>query len=158
MDQRDQTDHAARADDSDRADDAAVMKVVAAAVIEDGKLLVVSKQAAPDVFYVPGGKPEPGERPEETLKRELAEELGVSTGPLEHLAVVEERAALEGVPMHLTVFSTHLVGEPVPAAELAALRWTDGHDPDLRLAPAVEHHLVPLLRTMGRLGPSARMA
>ncbi|MEV6700976.1 NUDIX domain-containing protein [Streptomyces sp. NPDC051453] len=57
-----------------------VMKVVAAAVIEDGKLLVVSKQAAPDVFYIPGGKPEPGEQPGETLKRELQEELGVVPG------------------------------------------------------------------------------
>ncbi|WP_372348295.1 NUDIX domain-containing protein [Streptomyces sp. KL116D] len=57
--------------------DHAVMKVVAAAVVEDGKLLVVSKQAAPDVFYIPGGKPEAGEQPEETLERELREELGV---------------------------------------------------------------------------------
>lgn len=128
-----------------------VMKVVAAAVVEGGRLLVVSKQAAPDVFYIPGGKPEPGERPEETLSRELQEELGVVPGELEHLAVVEETAALEGVPMHLTVFSTVLIGEPAPAAELAALRWTDGRDPDLRLAPAVEHHLLPLLRSRGAL-------
>ncbi|GAA2332526.1 NUDIX domain-containing protein [Streptomyces kunmingensis] len=128
------------------------MRVVAAAVVEDGKLLVVSKQAAPDVFYIPGGKPEPGEQAEETLQRELREELGVVPGALEHLAVVEEIAALERVPMHLTVFSTTLIGEPVPAAELAALRWTDGKDPDLRLAPAVEHHLLPLLRSRGVLG------
>ncbi len=127
------------------------MKVVAAAVVEDGKLLVVSKRAAPDVFYLPGGKPEPGERPEETLERELREELGVVPDALEHLAVVEETAALERVPMHLTVFSATLIGEPVPAAELSALRWTDGRDPDLRLAPAVEHHLLPLLRGAGAL-------
>ncbi|WP_306317021.1 MULTISPECIES: NUDIX domain-containing protein [unclassified Streptomyces] len=131
--------------------DHAVMKVVAAAVVEDGKLLVVSKRAAPDVFYLPGGKPEPGERPEETLERELREELGVVPDALEHLAVVEETAALERVPMHLTVFSATLIGEPVPAAELSALRWTDGRDPDLRLAPAVEHHLLPLLRGAGAL-------
>ncbi|MFF1356358.1 NUDIX domain-containing protein [Streptomyces sp. NPDC058297] len=131
--------------------DHTVMKVVAAAVVEDGKLLVVSKQAAPDIFYIPGGKPEPAEKPEETLVRELREELGVVPYALEHLAVVEETAALEGVPMHLTVFSARLVGEPVPAAELSALRWTDGRDPALRLAPAVEHHLLPLLRTAGRL-------
>ncbi|MEV3860668.1 NUDIX domain-containing protein [Streptomyces sp. NPDC050095] len=144
MNHTDHTDHTDHADHT-------VMKVVAAAVVEDGKLLVVSKRAAPDVFYVPGGKPEPGEEPEETLVRELHEELGVVPGTLEPLAVVEETAALEGVPMHLTVFSTTLTGEPVPAAELSALRWTDGRDPGLRLAPAVERHLLPLLRDRGVL-------
>ncbi|NEB76041.1 NUDIX domain-containing protein [Streptomyces sp. SID14478] len=131
--------------------DHTVMKVVAAAVVEEGKLLVVSKQAAPDIFYIPGGKPEPGEAPEETLVRELQEELGVASGRLERLAEVEETAALEGVPMQLTVFSTTLIGEPVPAAELSALRWIDGREPDLRLAPAVAHHLLPLLRDKGAL-------
>ncbi|MYW63009.1 NUDIX domain-containing protein [Streptomyces sp. SID8379] len=130
------------------------MQVVAAAVVEDGKLLVVSKQAAPDIFYIPGGKPEPGEEPEETLVRELHEELGVTPGALERLAVVEETAALEGVPMRLTVFATTLSGDPVPAAELSALRWTDGLDPELRLAPAVEHHLLPLLRGRGEMAPA----
>ncbi|TDD44832.1 NUDIX domain-containing protein [Nonomuraea terrae] len=55
--------------------------VVAAVVVQRERLLVVSKQAAPDVFYLPGGKPEPGEEPLEALARELAEELGVE--PLE---------------------------------------------------------------------------
>jgi len=48
-----------------------VLLVVAAAIIRDRKLLLVSKQAAPDVFYLPGGKPEPGEETLETLVREL---------------------------------------------------------------------------------------
>jgi len=51
------------------------MDVIAAAVIENGRLLVVSKQAAPDVFYLPGGKPDPDEPEHRTLERELAEEI-----------------------------------------------------------------------------------
>lgn len=127
-----------------------VMEVVAAAVVEGGRLLVVSKRAAPDVFYLPGGKPEPGERPEETLARELDEELGVVPRDVERLAVVEDVAALEGVPMRMEVFAATLSGTPVPAAELATLRWTDGRD-DVRLAPAVGGQVVPLLREAGRL-------
>ncbi|MCX4832909.1 NUDIX domain-containing protein [Streptomyces sp. NBC_00006] len=127
-----------------------VMDVVAAAVVRDGRLLVVSKQAAPDVFYLPGGKPDPGECPEETLARELDEELGVVPGDVERLAVVEDVAALEGVPMRMVVFGATLSGEPSPAAELAAMRWTDGLG-DVRLAPAVGGQVVPLLRELGWL-------
>ncbi|MFD4560905.1 NUDIX domain-containing protein [Streptomyces sp. NPDC058469] len=37
----------------------------------------MSKQTAPSVFCLPGGKPDSGEKPLDTLVRELDEELGV---------------------------------------------------------------------------------
>ena len=113
-------------------------------------LLLVSKRAAPDVFYLPGGKPEPGEAPLGCLKRELAEELGVAIGAAEPFAEVRAPAALEGVEMWMTVFLTRLTGTPAPAAEIAALRWW----PDerrLRLAPAVRDCVIPRLQLAGRL-------
>jgi len=36
------------------------LRVVAAAILEHRKLLLVSKRAAPHVFYLPGGKPADG--------------------------------------------------------------------------------------------------
>ncbi|SEG33093.1 ADP-ribose pyrophosphatase YjhB, NUDIX family [Nonomuraea solani] len=128
------------------------MRVVAAAVVDRGRLLVVSKTAAPEVFYLPGGKPEEGESAEETLARELAEELGVRPRDPVLLGHVEEVAALEGVPMRMTVFTAGLDGRPRPAAELAALGWTDGRDEfEPRLAPAVRNHVVPMLMSSGAL-------
>ncbi|WP_220039973.1 NUDIX hydrolase [Nonomuraea aridisoli] len=126
--------------------------VVAAVIVQHERLLVVSKQAAPDVFYLPGGKPEPGEQPLEALTRELAEELGVR--PLEPrlLGDVEAPAALEGVPMRMTVFHARIDRTPQPAAELARLRWITGHEPGLHLAPAVRHHVLPALRHRGLIG------
>jgi hypothetical protein len=48
--------------------------------------------------------------------------------------------------MRLTVFSAALEGRPAPAAEIAALRWTDGtEERGVTLAPAVRDHVVPLL-------------
>jgi 8-oxo-dGTP diphosphatase len=53
-------------------------------------------------------------------------------------------AALEGVPMRMTVFTAGIDREPQAPAELAALGWAGGADEYLpRLAPAVRDHVVP---------------
>jgi len=130
-----------------------VLQVVAAAIVDRGRLLLVSKKVAPEVFYLPGGKPERGETPQQTLIRELDEELGVVPRAMSLLGDVEDIAALEGVPMRMTVFAADLAGRPAPAAELAALGWTNGHDSYVpRLAPAVRNHVLPLLRRSKHLG------
>jgi 8-oxo-dGTP diphosphatase len=127
-----------------------VLRVIAAAVLGSRGLLLVSKRAAPDVFYLPGGKPEPGEAPLDCLRRELGEELGVGVGSAQPFAEVRAPAALEGVEMWMTVFLTRLAGAPAPAAEIAALRWWP-HDPGLGLAPAVRDCVIPRLQLAGRL-------
>jgi 8-oxo-dGTP diphosphatase len=129
-----------------------MLDVVAAAIVRRGRLLVVSKKAAARTFYLPGGKPEAGEAQEATLTRELAEELRVR--PVTHrlLAVVTDVAALERIPMRMTVFLATITGTPTPAAELAAMGWTTGHD-EYRplLAPAVRNQVIPLLTDAGLL-------
>jgi 8-oxo-dGTP diphosphatase len=127
-----------------------VLRVIAAAVLGSRGLLLVSKRAAPEVFYLPGGKPEPGEAPLDCLRRELREELGVGVDSARPFAEVRARAALEGVEMWMSVFLTRLAGVPAPAAEIAALRWWP-HEPGLRLAPAVRDGVIPRLRRVGRL-------
>ncbi|WP_237535845.1 NUDIX domain-containing protein [Streptomyces sp. SID3343] len=135
------------------------MAVVAAAIVEGGRLLLVSKRAAPEVFYLPGGKPEAGETAEETLVRELHEELGVVPADLALLGVVADTAALEGVPMRLTVFAATIDQEPRPAAELAHLRWFAADDDhSTTLAPAIRNHVIPLLVGAGRLAGGADSA
>ena len=125
------------------------MRVIAAAVL-DRRGLLVSKCAAPAVFYLPGGKPEPEEAPLACLERELGEELGVGIATAEPFAEVRAPAALEGVEMWMTVFLTRLAGGPAPAAEIAALRWWP-ESPRLSLAPAVRDVVIPRLRAVGRL-------
>ncbi|MEV5002103.1 NUDIX hydrolase [Nocardioides sp. LML1-1-1.1] len=128
--------------------------VAGAVILRAGRLLVVSKQAAPDVFYLPGGKPEPGESQEQAMRREVREELGLVVGTATHFLDVEAPAAIERVPMRLTVFLADTDGEPVPQAELAALDWIgDATKPGL--GPAIRDHVVPALVRAGLLGPSA---
>jgi 8-oxo-dGTP diphosphatase len=130
------------------------MRVIAAAVLEPRGLLLVSKRAAPGVYYLPGGKPEPNEAPLACLERELTEELGVGTASAEPFTEVHAPAALEGVQMWMTVFLARLAGMPAPAAEIASLRWWP-ESPGLELAPAVRDGVIPRLRAAGLL-PHAR--
>jgi 8-oxo-dGTP diphosphatase len=129
----------------------APLRVIAAAVLDPRRgLLLVSKRRAPDVFYLPGGKPEPAEEPLACLGRELHEELGVGFAHAERFAEVRAPAAFERRAMWMTVFIARLVGVPVPAAEIAAARWWKSDD-DVALAPAVRDCVIPRLRTAGHL-------
>jgi len=126
------------------------MRVIGAAVIGPRGLLLVAKRAAPDVYYLPGGKPEADEAPLDCLRREVAEELGVGIEDAEPFTEVHAPAALEGVEMWMSVFLARLAGEPAPAAEIASLRWWP-EATGLRLAPAVRDCVIPRLRAAGLL-------
>ena len=124
----------------------APLRVVAAAILQAGRVLLVSKRSARDVFYLPGGKPEAGEEPADTLARELEEELGVAVVASEPFTVVSDRAALERLPLELQVYLVAIEGAPAPRAEIEALAWVgvDGAIPGV-LAPAIRNHVLPQL-------------
>jgi 8-oxo-dGTP diphosphatase len=128
------------------------LKVVACAVVgDDGRLLVVAKHAAPEVHYLPGGKPDAGETELEALTREVREELGVVVEDAERFTDVFAEATLERVPMHLVVYRARLRGAPAPAAEIASMRWWPAADGSVGLAPPIEFMVVPRLRAAGVL-------
>jgi len=62
-----------------------IVLVVACALVDaDGRVLVAQRpegKALAGLWEFPGGKLEPGERPEDSLIRELAEELGIAVKP-----------------------------------------------------------------------------
>jgi ADP-ribose pyrophosphatase YjhB (NUDIX family) len=122
------------------------LRVVSAAIVDSGRVLLVSKRAAPEVFYLPGGKPVVGEVPLATLARELDEELGVALVCSEPLAVVSDQAALERTPMEMHVYLATVVGHVSPRAEIEAVAWvgSDGASPGI-LAPAIRNHVLPQL-------------
>jgi len=67
-------------------------RVVAALIMQDGKLLVCQRtrhQTMPLKWEFPGGKIEEGEQPRDALRRELDEELGVQATIGDELARIQ---------------------------------------------------------------------
>ncbi|MGQ4514774.1 NUDIX domain-containing protein [Streptomyces sp. DW26H14] len=109
---------------------------------ERGRLLVVRSKGR-DAFYLPGGKLEPGESPEEALVREVREELGLKlhSSTLVHFATVSAPAhARPGVQLSMRCFTGVVDGVPQVDGEIAEMRWVSKGQSDL-CAPAVQEVL-----------------
>lgn len=123
---------------------------VSAAIIRDAddRILVVRKHGTVR-FMQPGGKPEQGENPAETLARELEEELGLRVVEADLTPLGEFVSAAANEPGHRVVASAFAMrAEPdqvTVQAELAELRWITPADIEtLPLAPLSLEHLLPL--------------
>ena len=113
------------------------LSVVAAVLIREGKILATQRGYGPqkDGWEFPGGKVEPGESPEEALKREIREEL---------LADIEVGPALPVVTMdypqfriHLQAFLCRLSSRGVQLSEHEAARWLEREEvPSVDWLPA----------------------
>lgn len=123
---------------------------VSAAIIhdEDGRVLVVRKQGTTK-FMQPGGKPEAGENPAQTLTRELDEELGLKVDDAQLRPLGRFVSAAANEPGHRVIADAFALtieaGTVTVQAELAELRWITPADVDrLPLAPLSLEHLLPL--------------
>ncbi|WP_229073577.1 NUDIX domain-containing protein [Actinoplanes sp. DH11] len=120
--------------------------VVAAAWVHvrDRRVLVV-RTAGSDAFYLPGGKPEPGETHAATAARETFEEVGVRLNPaaLRPFTTIEAPAHNRppGTRVRLICFTGEpdagAATEPAPANEIAELAWFGTAD-IARCAPAIQ--------------------
>ena len=99
--------------------------VAAAAVVfdEEGRVLILEHTFRPgNGWGVPGGFLMPGEQPEEAVRRELREEVGLE---LENVELVEVRA-VRVVNQIEIVFRADARGEARPrTVEVASVRWCD---------------------------------
>ena len=108
---------------------------VSAAILRDGKVLVVRRARAPanGVFSLPGGVVEAGETLTEAVKREIDEETALTIEPvaLAGYREVVARDAHDKVERHFVIlpFAAHwIAGEPKLNEELSEFRWVDPAD------------------------------
>lgn len=108
--------------------------------VRDGRLLVVRSRDN-DLFFMPGGKLDPGESDVQALVREIEEELGVLLDPATVRSGFVAEAPGHGlggrlVRMHC-LYAEPLPGSPDPAprAEVGEMLWV-GADDAHRVPPA----------------------
>ncbi|MGW3612191.1 NUDIX hydrolase [Micromonospora sp. NPDC005163] len=99
---------------------------VAWILIEDGRVLSTRSQGK-DVWYLPGGKREPGESDLDTLRREVAEELSVAVDVAGAVHVgtftAQAHGHAAGTTVRMTCYRAAHDGELRPASEIAELAW-----------------------------------
>ncbi|MGS2618256.1 NUDIX hydrolase [Micromonospora sp. LZ34] len=105
--------------------------------IEGGRVLS-TRSRGKDVWYLPGGKREPGETDLDTLGREIAEELSVVvlTGSAVHLGTFTAQAHGHpaGTLVRMSCYSADYRGALRPANEIAEAAWLGYADRD-RVSP-----------------------
>ena len=129
------------------------MRICAGALLVRGREILLVKRSDDRAFYpgvwdVVGGHSEAGEKPAETLARELAEELGIEPLAFEHVDVLDEpRPDKYGDARYHIFVVTAWSGVPrLRNAEHSELRWLTldealtlplAHPDYVRLFPAV---------------------
>jgi 8-oxo-dGTP diphosphatase len=103
---------------------------VSAAIIRDGKILVVRRARPPahGLYTLPGGVVEPGETLADAAMREVREETGLTIEPVALAGFRETivRDAHERVERHFVILcfaARWRAGEPVLNEELSEARW-----------------------------------
>ena len=118
---------------------------VAAAIIRNprNQLLLVRKKNT-DFFMQVGGKLEPNEAPEQTMLREIEEEIGAKAVIEQFIGRFETRAANEaGHRLISYVYQVSLDQQPQIDAEIAEMKWVDLDTQDKFLAPLTTEIVIP---------------
>ena len=119
-----------------------------AAIVSEGKLLLVKRKRAPEAgcWNLPGGKVDFGERVEDAIRREIAEEVGLAIELVRPLGLVE----MIGIddqhwvsPVHLARIVSGEAQNREPE-KLEAVRWWPLSAPPAPLALAARRAIAEL--------------
>ena len=123
----------------------APVPVVAAVIELEGRFLITRRLDGTHLaglWEFPGGKILPGEKPEDALRRELKEELGVEAAVRELIQTVDWTYQEKSVRLHF--FRCVLAGEPAPL-EGQEMRWVAGPDLPSYTFPDADARLIAQL-------------
>ncbi len=108
-------------------------------VAEKGDQLLLGRVRQNEHWYLPGGKIEEGESPQQALQRKLMEELGISVDPksVRYLYTVHGPAYDRPRDVELVCFSAQWKNSPCPLGEISDVQWLHRRE-QAKFAPAVQ--------------------
>lgn len=115
-----------------------------AAIIKSGDKFCVVRKRETDKFIIPGGRIEHNETDEETLKRELFEELNVTLKNYRWFDVFNGLSVFENEPLEIRVYHTEIEGEPTPNSEIVELAWIGGNY-DIPVGRMLSNLIIPAM-------------
>lgn len=119
---------------------------------KNGQILS-TKSKGKTKYYIPGGKRELGETDEETLIREIAEELSVriKSDTIEYVGTFKAQSdgAKEGVLVKMTCYKAEYEGALAPANEIEEMKWLNYKDLDI--ISEVDKKIFAFLKENGEL-------
>lgn len=123
---------------------------IAGIIIKNKKLLMVRKYDEPH-FIMPGGKVLDGESEQETLRRELKEELNVKLLSMKKFKTWEAPHFREkNKVVKMQTFFVEIQGEPKATKEINEIKWIDSSykKKGIKIASINEDYLVPELKKL----------
>ncbi|MBV9571070.1 MAG: (deoxy)nucleoside triphosphate pyrophosphohydrolase [Alphaproteobacteria bacterium] len=129
-----------------------VVLVVACALVDaDGRVLIAQRPSGKDMeglWEFPGGKMEPGERPEESLIRELAEELSITVKEACLAPLTFASHSYSNFHLLMPLYICRRWEGTVTAREHKALKWVRPKDLRDYPMPPADLPLIPVLRDL----------
>ena len=121
-----------------------VITVAAAIILNQHKQLLLVRKRNTQFFMQVGGKLEPNEAPEQTMIREIAEEISANAEIEKFVGRFETQAANEaGHQLISYVYQVSLDRAPQINAEIAEMKWIDLDDEQTLLAPLSKEVVIP---------------
>lgn len=131
---------------------ARLLLVAACALIDpDGRVLVAQRPEGKNMaglWEFPGGKVEAGERPEETLIRELHEELGIRVKEPCLAPFTFASHAYSDFHLLMPLYLCRRWEDTPTAREHQALKWVKPRDLSTLAMPPADLPLIPMLRDL----------
>lgn len=123
---------------------------IGAVILKDKKTLLVKKFGG-DILISPGGVREEGETPEQTLRRELREELDVELIDMEPFGFFTDKATYENAQIIMDTYIVNTKGKFTPKSEIEKIVWIgkDYEKQNIKIASILEKFIIPKLIKMG---------
>ena len=127
-----------------------VLHKIGGIIVKDGKVLAVRMKNTKE-FIIPGGGHESGETHEDTLRRELKEELLVDLLSHKPIGVYKDRAIWSDEPLLAHVYLVEVSGKPTPSTEIVEHQWLDKDfkEKGFELGSILELSVIPKLIKQG---------